>query len=108
MLNKKEYLLTKLIEECLEIAKEASKALTFGLDNKYEKQELQKGFLKKIEIPKSNIEKMTNEWNDLMCIRKMLMEEGIEIYDDIGLQEEKRWKVEKYMELSRTRGCLEK
>jgi len=95
MLNRKEYLLTKLIEECVEVAKEASKALTFGLDDKHKDH-------------KSNIEKINDEWNDLMAIRRMLMGEGVRIFDNIGLQDKKMCKVEKYMKWSQERGCLEK
>jgi cell division protein FtsL len=94
-MNKREYLLTKFIEECLETAQRATKILTFGAD------EVQPG------QAFNNTERLNHEWNDLQATQELLAEEAeIELYRDVSLIIRKREKVEKFMEYSRQQGCL--
>ena len=55
-MNKTEYLLVILSEECAELLKEISKALRFGLDDQEPERKL------------TNREKIVNEFNDLFCL----------------------------------------
>ena len=64
-MNKKEYLLTCLSEECAEIQQAVSKALRFGLDN-YDPKD---SFINEAAI--------RWELNDLQAVKEMLVEEGI-------------------------------
>lgn len=95
-MNRIEYLLTKLGEECVEVAQRCSKAACFGVD---EMQPLQ-GY--------TNGERIMHELEDVRVILHMLQEEGV--LPLASLDEErfavKRAKVEKYMEYSRQRGAL--
>ncbi|MBX5130755.1 hypothetical protein HJB53_30155 [Rhizobium lentis] len=94
-MNKREYLLTKFIEECLEAAQRATKILTFGAD------EVQPG------QPFNNTERLNHEYNDLLASVELLAEDaGIELFRDVSLIVRKREKVEKFMEYSRQQGCL--
>jgi hypothetical protein len=94
-MNKREYLLTKFIEECLETAQRATKILTFGAD------EVQPG------QTFNNTERLNHEWNDLQATQELLAEEAeIELYRDTSMVIRKREKVKKFMEYSRQQGCL--
>lgn len=61
-MNRLQYLLSKLNEECNEVGKEALKASYFGMDERYR------------DMP-TNRERINNELNDVMGIIKMLNEE---------------------------------
>ena len=94
-MNKREYLLTKLIEECLEVAQRATKALTFGVDEVQPGQNL------------TNFERLNGEWNDLLATAELLTEEvDLELWRDVSLIRAKREKILKFMAYSRECGTL--
>ncbi len=64
-LNRTEYLLVKLAEECGEVAQRATKALTFGV------HEIQK------DQPHTNSERIMQEMVDLAAVVGMLQDEGV-------------------------------
>lgn len=95
-MNKREYLLTKLIEECLEVAQRATKALCFGINEIEPGQSL------------DNFERLNAEWNDLLATKELLTEEAdIELYRDVSQIVAKRAKILKFMAYSREQGCLQ-
>ena len=92
-MNKVEYLLTCLIEECAEIQKAATKALRFGLNDQY-----------KDTTPAQDI---SRECCDLIAVIEMLEEEGIiEKTGTIRAIEQKKVRVNHYMEYAIERGTL--
>jgi len=94
-MNRKEHLLTILSEECLEIAKEVSKGLRFGLDDHHPTQ------------TGTNAKKINDEYNDLVAVIQMLMDEKILVVElDPKLINEKKLKVEKYLLYAKERGTL--
>lgn len=94
-MNKREYLLTKLVEECLEVAQRATKAMCFGIDEVQSGQDL------------TNAERLNSEWNDLLATADLLaIEGGVSLYRDHRLIVRKREKMAKFMEYSRQQGCL--
>lgn len=102
MLTRKEYLLQKLQEECMEVAQRASKAVVFGLEE-----------VPALEVLPGNTARYNNaqmvmaEVNDLFGVLFMLWDEGIlPGLDDVAIKA-KRAKVEKYMAYSRKLGILE-
>jgi NTP pyrophosphatase (non-canonical NTP hydrolase) len=96
-MNRREHLLTILSEECAEVAKEASKANRFGLDDHQPGQ----------PETETNRKKLTEELNDLVSIADMLFDEGyIDDFLDIDKMESKKKKVEKYLKYSKYRGTL--
>jgi hypothetical protein len=99
MLTKQEHLLVKLNEECVEISKEVSKGLLFGISDRFPV----------VTISPSVKEKLIGELNDLMGVVHMLVEEGVlpENWQDRDKQLAKRVKVLKYMKYARERGRLE-
>jgi hypothetical protein len=95
-MNKIEYLLTKVSEECAEVSQRASKAAVFGLDEKQKEQEL------------NNAERLILEFNDLLGVMEMLVDEGFleNIYNK-DLITNKKIKLLKYMQYSRQLGKLD-
>jgi NTP pyrophosphatase (non-canonical NTP hydrolase) len=94
-MNREQYLLTKLMEECAEVTQVCSKALVFGLDDYY-----------KTEYPSNRI-KIQKELEDLMGVMFMLVKDKtIAPLEQDGI-DAKEAKVEKYMQYSRDRGILE-
>lgn len=99
-MNKQEYLLNKLSQECIEVAKEVSKALEFGLEE--------------AEIPdkpyKSNRQKIELELNDLMGVLDMMFKEKIldhaVVFSPVNRMHKIK-KILKYMEYSRKVGALQ-
>lgn len=92
-MNKTEYLLTCLTEECAEIQQATTKALRFGLNDDYK------------EITPSDA--IVLECNDLLAVVELLVEEGA--IKDIGQREainKKKEKLLKFMEYSRERNLL--
>lgn len=93
-MNKKEYLLTCLIEECSEVQKEATKALRFGLDDNWKERGKQS-------------DRIVHEFCDLLAIYDMLVEEGL--LDDVTTEEMiqmKKERVHKFMGYAKERGTL--
>lgn len=96
-MNRKEYLLVCLNEECLEVAKEADKALRFGLDD----------WSPSGPSTETNRKKISQELTDLIAVAQMLKDE---LYIDEYMIDEnlykKKEKVEYYMLLSEKLGIL--
>lgn len=92
-MDRKEHLLIILAEECMEVAHEVTKALRFGLEDKWK------------ENP-TNAEKLTQEMGDLMAVFNMLVVEGHVKPITKESIEEKYMKVEKFIVYSRERGTL--
>lgn len=94
-MNKQQYLLIKLIEECAEISQEASKALIFGLGDSWKDNPV-------------NSEKLIQEMGDLMGVWRMLLDEaGMMNYTEKMISD-KIIKVNKFMEYSKEKGILDK
>ena len=89
-MNRTEHLLVKLMEECCEVAQEASKASIFGL------QEVMSG------QPLTNRERVMKELNDVWALCEML---SLTVVDRAAI-DTKKAKVEKYMEYARSIGTL--
>lgn len=91
-----EYLLTKLAEECCEVAQRATKAQCFGLAEVQPGQSL------------NNAERIMDELEDVRVIVEMLREQGALSFGPIDPERfaAKRAKVERYMQYSREQGCL--
>lgn len=97
-MDRLEHLLVILSEECVELAKECSKALRFGLD----------GCEPGTTI--TNRTKIINEFNDLYAMIQMLSEDGVfnnSVILDINKIRTKQQKVEKYLKYSEGVGTLE-
>lgn len=96
-MNKKEYLLTCLAEECAEVAQACSKALRFGLDDKGPNHTL------------TNAEHISSELNDVIALVKMLEDAGYmprpHRHSLIAI-EEKKIRVQQFMEYAEQRGTL--
>lgn len=97
-MNRTEHLLTCLSEECIEVAKDISKALRFGLDDR------------NVLNPTgpTNRERIVQELNDLAAVMKMCQADGIlpnEIRDPSAM-EAKRQNVEKFIEYAREQKAL--
>lgn len=93
-MNRVEHLLTILGEECNELGMAVSKALRFGVNEQR-------------DLPKSNLERMQAEFNDILAMREMLAEEGIYLPIDSNLVRAKRSNVEKYLRYSKECGTLQ-
>lgn len=96
MIDKKVYLLILIIEECAEIIQCVCKAIRFGLDEVEPNQSL------------TNKERINQEINDASTVIMLAGDEGI-INDTIyfELRENKKKKVEKYMDYSKELKILE-
>lgn len=96
-MTREEHLLVILAEECNEVAKEVSKALRFGLDDKKPKQN------------KTNRQKIAIEFNDLFAVIRMCIYSGILLDKEvisIEQMEAKMQKVKKYLQYSKDVGTL--
>lgn len=93
-MDRTEYLLTCLAEECSEVAQRCSKAIRFGLD------EVQPG------QDHSNAERLAQELDDLVGVAKMLRAATTLRDPSWRDQERKAAKVEKYAAYSRQLGRL--
>lgn len=78
-----EHLLVCLMEECAEVTKDASKALRFGLNNKYQDA--------------SPAERLAEELDDLIGVREMLTDRGVIRGPSLEAIAAKKQKVIKYM-----------
>lgn len=95
MLNREQYILTLIQEECAELSQRASKALRFGLYEVQPGQEL------------DNWERLRGEFVDLwtsVCLLDRLLVNFDYDHDDVGA---KINKIKKYMKISVDRGILE-
>ena len=96
-MNKIEYLLNILGEECAEADQMVHKTLRFGFD------EVRSG------QPYTNRERLTFEINDICAMIEMLQDEGFK-FPNLGnreMIEQKKKNVIKYMEISREQGTLQ-
>ena len=93
-MNRTEHLLIKLGEECAEIQKEVAKAQLFGLDDC------------KPGTTVSNLDAIRHEYNDLHAIVEMLKEAGIDLPVSREKIDEKKRRVEIWMEHARSKGIL--
>ncbi len=99
-MNKIEYLLVCLNEECSEIIKLTDKALRFGLNDSPPSA----------DNPGTNLENIMHELNDLMGVCKMMVDEGIFKAEEImneGKVAQKVEKIKKFMKYSAEKGILE-
>jgi hypothetical protein len=99
MLNRTEYLLNLVQEECAEVAQRASKCMRFGLDESREDKP-------------TNIRLLCEEFYDLMCVFDMLnkeldgqIEKQFTNQEALDWETEKIQKVEKYFKYSIEQGC---
>lgn len=95
MLNREQYLLTLIQEECAELSQRASKALRFGLFEVQSGQEL------------DNWERLMGEYVDLYTTIQMLDSLFVDVKpndEDVLIKIDK---IKKYMKLSVDRGILE-
>ena len=103
-MNKTDYLLTCLMEECNEISKECARALRFGLTDKWVQDPLPPDW-KDLPLPKDAI---VHEFYDAMAVLHELYENGdLEQPSDLHigyLIREKKKRIEKYMKYSAERG----
>lgn len=94
-MDRQEHLLVCLAEECVEVAHRASKALRFGL------QEVE------INQNKTNAQRISQEFNDLLAIIEMLEDEGmLDRPTDTHAIERKKAKVLAYMQYAKNCGTL--
>lgn len=93
-MNLQEHLLSCLAEECAEVAQRVSKALRFGLE------EVQPG------QPMNNLERIALELNDLVAIKELLRENGVNLRIDHQAVEAKKVKVLKFADYARSQGAL--
>ena len=93
-MNKTEYLLTVLMEECAEVAQRASKAIRFTLE------EIQPGMHEGYQD--TNKRRLERELGDLLAVMQEL---GLTIHEEDVLLKLK--KLDKYMDYSRKLGTLE-
>jgi hypothetical protein len=95
-MTKREYLLIKLAEECNEVAQRCTKALTFGLYEVQEGQEL------------NNQQRIEYELNDLLGMIDICKNEGIldREFESSDAIIKKTRKVEQFMEYSKRQGVL--
>lgn len=90
-----QWLLTKLAEECVEVAQRALKAQQFGF------KEVQK------DQPFNNAERLSGELADLNTTARLLIQlKLIGPFDDLNIDELKRQKLNKYLEYSRSLGMV--
>lgn len=95
-MNKQQYLLVKLMEECAEVQQACSKALIFGLDDQWKNEH-------------SNSQKLTQEMGDLMGVWNMLLVQEADV--EIGgytmeMLLAKQEKINEFMQYSKERGTL--
>jgi len=95
-MTREEHLLVILAEECNEVAQRVSKILRFGLVDPEGTEPNQ---------PYTNKDRLILEINDLLAILEMVF--GEQDYDYQMLKEDKKRKVEKYLELSKKIGTLD-
>lgn len=80
--------LAEVAVELLQLQNNISKAIRFGIDEQR-------------DLPKSNRERISAEWNDLLGTVQVLAKQGIELKPNIEAIVKKVAKVEKYTAYSR-------
>lgn len=98
-MNKQEYLLNQLSQECIEVAKEISKALAFGLIDVYPPD----------KPYKSNKQRIEEELNDLLGTLDLILKEELLTERTITCQIGRTVKIKKivkYMKYARKTGAL--
>ena len=100
MLNREQYLLICLAEECAEVQKEISKILRFGLKDKPISSLAG-------NILESNSARLSQEITDVQALIRMLIKEGLPIEIKQRKIVEKCHKVETYMRYSQDKKTLE-
>lgn len=99
MLDRAQFLLTKLTEECAEVAQRAAKQIQFGKEEVQDGQEL------------NNAQRLRLEVNDLLNIVVMLVEVGeiptITILEKEASYQAKVLKIAKYLKRSQGLGRVE-
>lgn len=98
-MNRQEMLLVKLSEECDEVGQRVCKALRFGLEEVQEGQTL------------TNAERIVEEYLDIVAAVAMLTEEGLISFETSTENyfqriEDRKKRIEKYLEFSRKCGTL--
>jgi len=94
-MDKQNYLLVCLLEECAEVQKAITKTLRFGLEDT------------KPNTNTTNKELIEDELSDIQGIIELLKEEcGVEIKTSINTILEKKKRVRRYMDYSRKSGFL--
>lgn len=97
-MNRNEHLLTILAEEGVEVAQRCTKALRFGINETQPGQD------------QNNAERLRGEFIDLLTIYRMCVDAGLVepvTEADEPAMEEKRQKVERFLDYSRTMGTLD-
>ncbi|MBL4730757.1 MAG: hypothetical protein JKY28_05265 [Sulfurimonas sp.] len=97
-MNREQYLLVCLSEECAEVQQAISKSLRFGLDNFHPISK------------KTNHIDICNELNDVIAVVTLLIREGLldfEIINNIEDSVNKTEKIEKWMKNSTEQGILD-
>lgn len=89
-----EYLLTCLVEECVETAHAACKVQRFTPDDHHPSRE------------STNIQELTKEFNDLLALREMLMNFGYEIPVDRTMIDAKKARVYEFAHMSKRMGVI--
>jgi NTP pyrophosphatase (non-canonical NTP hydrolase) len=91
-----QHLLVCLMEECAEVQQAAAKALRFGLEDGYP------------DTDRTNYEDIEKELNDVIAVAEMLVFECAfrEDFKSQSGRNEKKKKVEKWLEYSREKGTL--
>lgn len=95
-LDREQYLMLTLAEECAEVSQRVSKAFRFGME------EIQEGQIM------NNRNRIAGEFNDLFTIYKMLEEEGYLPPLEEKLIDMKKKKVNKYYDYSIDVGMIDK
>ena len=95
-MNRTEYMLTCLAEECFEVGQRVMKALRFGLN------EVQAG------QPLHNADRILEELHDLFAVAAILQAEGVigPFVPPAGTVSRKLEKIERFMAISRATGAL--
>ena len=93
-MNKEQYLLIKLSEECSEVSQITSKSLRFGIGNI------------RPDSVYTNSQKITQELADVMAAAMYLEEEGVINMPGSAMIQESRDKIDKYLEYSKLIGIV--
>jgi NTP pyrophosphatase (non-canonical NTP hydrolase) len=111
MLDHAQFLLTKLAEECAEVAQRALKQIQFGAEESQATNSINAGRVFTDEMKPTNAQRLRGEINDLVATIDLLtLFQEIPVVSDAELLEIKKAKWEKitrYQEYSRKLGKVE-